>query len=233
MKEENKYIPVAKLAIAMLLFYFSSLIILVPVLIFNIDLETCSNFTNNALRLFSNSFLALMLFLLFKNDIIKDFNSFKKNIREISDVVIKYWLLGFFLMIISNLIIGFFSPVSKATNEEAVRSIIYSTPVMAFFITCILAPFTEEIIFRKSIKDAISRKWFFILISGFVFGALHVIGEIESLYGLLYIIPYSSLGLAFATIYYETDNIFANILAHLIHNTLSFILIISVGGAIV
>ena len=233
MKEENKLDVIIKLAISMLLFYFSSLIILIPVLIFKIDLETCSNFTNNALRLFSSSFLALMLFILFKKDIIKDFKIFRKNIKEISDVVIKYWLLGFFLMIVSNLIIGLFSPISKATNEEAVRSIIYSTPIMAFFITCVLAPFTEEIIFRKAIKDAINRKWFFILVSGFVFGALHVIGEIESLYGLLYIIPYTSLGLAFAKIYYDTDNIFASILAHFIHNTLSFMLIISVGGAII
>ena len=78
------------------------------------------------------------------------------------------------------------------------RAIIYSTPVIAFFLTSVCAPFIEEIVFRKAFKDAISSKWLFILTSGIVFGALHVIGAIESPYDFLYIIPYSALGIAFA-----------------------------------
>ena len=229
MKQNNKYDCLIKLTITLLLFYFSSLVVLIPVAIFNINLETCSDFTYNCLRVFSNGFLALMLFLIYKKDLIKDFKDFKKNFKDYSDIIIKYWLLGFLFMVFSNLIIGLFSPLSKATNEEAVRSIIYSTPFLAFLITSLLAPFTEEVIFRKSIKDAIKNKWLFILVSGIFFGALHVVGEIESLYGILYIIPYSSLGIAFALIYYNTNNIYSSIFAHFLHNTLSFFLVMAAG----
>ena len=147
----------------------------------------------------------------------------------VKDRVVNFKLMPLFVpttvVAISNLI------YSWILKEPATPTFTWAGPLQVLFIALLVA--IEEIIFRKAIKDAINRKWFFILVSGFVFGALHVIGEIESLYGLLYIIPYSSLGLAFAKIYYDTDNIFASILAHFIHNTLSYMLIISVGGAII
>ena len=48
---------------------------------------------------------------------------------------------------------------------------------------------------------------------------MHIIGSASSLIDVLFIIPYSSLGLAFAYTYYKTDNIFSTISMHLIHNT--------------
>jgi hypothetical protein len=99
--------------------------------------------------------------------------------------------------------------------------------------TCLLGPFVEEIIFRKSFKDVLKSKWSFILISGIVFGVLHVIGSISNLYGLLYFIPYSCLGIAFALIYYESNNIFSSIFAHVMHNSLTVLLLfLSQGGLI-
>lgn len=98
--------------------------------------------------------------------------------------------------------------------------------------TSILAPFIEELIFRKAFKDAIKSKWLFVLTSGIVFGCLHVVGSISSLYEILYIIPYSSLGIAFALAYHETDNIFSSIFLHFLHNTIVMSLVIFGMGVI-
>ena len=38
-----------------------------------------------------------------------------------------------------------------------------------------------------------------------------------------YFIPYASLGCAFAYMYYDTDSVFAPMLAHLFHNTVLII----------
>ena len=86
-------------------------------------------------------------------------------------------------------------------------------------LTTIFAPINEEIIFRKSIQDCLKNKWVFIIVSGLIFGYLHVLGS-ESLYDFLYIIPYGSLGAAFAYLLSKTDNIYVTILMHLIHNGL-------------
>ncbi len=227
----KKYKPIANLAIVLFLFYGSSIFILIPIALFRIDLNNSSDLVFNSLRLFYNLVTMIILFFIYKKDIIKDFKSFKKNFGNITDIAFKYWMIGFILMIVSNILIGLFSPVSTANNEESVREIIYSTPVIAFFLTSICAPFIEELVFRKSFKDAIKSKYLFILISGIVFGALHVLGTIETPYDFLYIIPYSMLGISFAKIYYETDNIFSTIFMHAFHNALVITIVLTgIGG---
>jgi membrane protease YdiL (CAAX protease family) len=170
---------------------------------------------------------------MYKKNLKKDLKYFLANFGENTDIAFKYWIIGFILMALSNYIIILFSPVKTATNENSVRSIINATPIIALIFSCLVAPFIEEIIFRKSFKDAIETKWLFILVSGIVFGALHVVGNIESLYGLLFLAPYSFLGLAFAMTYYKTNNIFSSIFIHFFHNTLVILLAIFGVGVII
>lgn len=228
----QKYKSIIKTILAFLLFFFSSLIILIPTSIFSIDLNTCSDLVYYSLRLFANLFMAAMLFLLFKKDIIKDFKDFIHNFGSISDIAIKYWVIGLIVMALSNQLIATFTPVKVAANEEGVQAIISSVPIISFVMTTFIAPFCEELIFRKSIRESIKSKIVFILVSGFVFGALHVITSVTSLYDYLYIIPYSALGIAFAKIYVDTDNIFGSIFVHFLHNGILTLLSILGTGMI-
>ena len=82
----------------------------------------------------------------------------------------------------------------------------------------LLAPFTEEIVFRKSFRNVFGKGKLFVLLSGLVFGGLHVISATNPI-GYLYIIPYSCLGIAFALMYNKTDSIYASIFMHMFHNT--------------
>ena len=220
MKHSENYKTIIILLVVLLLFYCSSLFALIPIKLFNIDIKTCSTLTYNLIRFFPNTMLAIILFFIYKKVLFKELKDFVKNFGKYSDVGLKYWICGFLLMMISNYLIIAFSPVKTATNEESVRSVLFATPFIGFIFSCLVAPFIEELIFRKSFKDAIQTKWLFILVSGIVFGALHVVGSIESLYELLFLAPYSFLGIAFAITYYETDNIFSSIFIHFFHNTL-------------
>lgn len=228
----NKYKNIIRLIISLLLFFFSYLVQLVPIFLFDIDVVNASDTTLYALQAFSNSFMAICIFLMYRKELISKFKEFIKNFWDMADISIKYWLIGLCAMAVSNILISTFSPVKIANNEAGVQDIITSVPFIALFLTTVLAPFTEEMIFRKAFRDVFPKKMEYILLSGIIFGALHVISSVTSLYDYLYIIPYSSLGIAFAALYYKTDNIFTSIFVHMLHNGILTILSIVGTGMI-
>lgn len=171
----------------------------------------------------SNIALIVIYFLIYRKTIIKDFKNYIKDFSNNFTTGIKYWLIGFIIMIVSNLIITFILNKGLAGNEEEVRSYIDLFPLFMIFNTVIYAPITEELTFRKSIKDAISNKWIYVLISGLVFGGLHIISYINTWTDLIYLIPYGSLGIVFALLYHKTNNIFSTITMHAMHNFLAVI----------
>ena len=129
---------------------------------------------------------------------------------------------------ISNLILIIIFRSGGANNENAVQDLIKSCPIAMGFYSCLIAPFVEEVVFRKTIKDFIKNKWLFINVSFLFFGGAHVLSMAENLVDLLYIIPYGTLGATFAYAYHKTDTVFTSTLFHIIHNTSLFLLSILV-----
>lgn len=222
MKEKEKWISIKGLIIgivAFLIFYFSAYFQLIPILLFNMDLNNITGAQNVMLSTFSNCVLLIILFLIFRKDLIEEWKRFRKKFLENIDIGIKYWLVGLGIMMISNIIITFVINLGQAANEQAVQSMISSLPWLMLINAGLIAPCTEEIIFRKGFKKAFPNKWLFIILSAIVFGALHVITSMTSPIELLYIIPYGALGAAFAYMYQKTDTIFTSIAMHMFHNT--------------
>ena len=222
MKEKEKWISIKGLIIgivAFLIFYFSAYFQLIPILLFNMDLNNITGAQNVMLSTFSNCVLLILLFLIFRKDLIEEWKRFRKNFLENIDIGIKYWLVGLGIMMISNIIITFVINLGQAANEQAVQSMISSLPWLMLINAGLIAPCTEEIIFRKGFKKAFPNKWLFIILSALVFGALHVVTSMTSPIELLYIIPYGALGAAFAYMYQKTDTIFTSIAMHMFHNT--------------
>ncbi len=222
MKEKEKWISIKGLIIgivAFLIFYFSAYFQLIPILLFNMDLNNITGAQNVMLSTFSNCVLLIILFLIFRKDLIEEWKRFRKNFLENIDIGIKYWLVGLGIMMISNIIITFVINLGQAANEQAVQSMISSLPWLMLINAGLIAPCTEEIIFRKGFKKAFPNKWLFIILSAIVFGALHVVTSMTSPIELLYIIPYGALGAAFAYMYQKTDTIFTSITMHMFHNT--------------
>ena len=214
--------------IVFLLFYFSSYFQLIPIILLNWNIRTITESQNVILSTFSNIILLLILFLIFRKDIIKEWKKFKSNFLENIDTGIKYWLVGLAIMMGSNIIINIVMNLGQAANEQAVQQMISALPWLMFINAGIIAPCTEELIFRKSFRKAFPNKWLFILISALVFGSLHVVTSMTSPIELLYIIPYGALGGAFAYMYQKTDTIFTSIAMHMFHNSALILLSILV-----
>lgn len=176
------------------------------------------------LFIFDLLFIVFLVYI-FRKDLYKNFKDyFNKNIFKNIKISFDYWIVGLIIMVISNLVIAILTNGTLADNEESVRSLIDKVPLYMAFQVMVYAPLTEELIFRKSISDAIDNKILFIIISGLVFGGLHVISSVESLIDLVYLVPYCSLGFIFAALYRKTGNIFSTIIAHSFHNSLALII---------
>ena len=202
-----------------LLFYLSSLIYLIPLGIFKISYNSLTIFEQSVLMLCSNLFVATILYVIYSDYLEEKFKDFKKNFGKYTDIAIKSWVIGLIIMFVCNALIVKFSPSKEAINEQNVQQIIQNTPLMAFIMTSIFAPFNEEMIFRKALKDTTNDNMIYILLSALIFGYLHVTNS-NSLYDFLYIIPYGALGAAFAYISVKTDNVYSSILVHFVHNSI-------------
>jgi hypothetical protein len=158
----------------------------------------------------------------------KDFKDFKKNFKEYLEKYLPYYVLALIIMMISNVFINKLTN-GIAGNEQAIQTTMTKAPIYIFFASVIAAPFIEEMVFRQSIRNIIKDNLAFIITSGLIFGGLHVIGNIKTIYDILYIIPYGTPGIIFAYILTKTDNIFVPMSIHFIHNfllvTLQIILI--------
>jgi membrane protease YdiL (CAAX protease family) len=200
------------------IFWNSVYLQLIPVLIFNLDVNNLSMKTQVMLSTFSSVVVAIILFFIYKKELKEDFKKFKDNLLENIDTGFRCWILGLVVMMVSNLLILFLFNSGGANNENAVQSMLKSFPALMFITSTFLAPFNEELVFRKTIKDVFKNKWVFVALSFILFGGAHVISSAESLVDYLYIIPYGALGAAFALAYYKTDTVFTSMCCHMVHN---------------
>lgn len=151
----------------------------------------------------------------------RDFVAFKNNFKiYISDMLPRFGII-FIVYAISNLaLVSFVGNIS--TNQE----IISQWPIyISAFIAIIIAPLTEELMFRGFMKKFIKNDVLFIILSSLIFGGLHVTLS-DSLLQFLFIIPYSILGFAFSLNYVKTRNIASNIFLHCSWNSIAIIAMI-------
>ena len=226
----NKNRVLIKALVTITLFFFYQIFEIIPVIIFNLDYSKISDTTTIILRFYDYIILAIILFIMYRKDIKKYLKDLKNRFITIIDKGFLYWTIGLIVMIISNIIIMKFFPIAKANNESSVQEIIKSLPILSIISVGILGPIIEEFTFRKAFYDIFKNKDLFIIISGLVFGLMHVVFSLKTGWDLLYVIPYGALGISFAYMYVKTDNLFTSMMMHMIHNTLlTFLSIMSLG----
>lgn len=217
---ENKIIGALKVFLIIVSAY------IVPSLIYKL-LASFIN-TENIRSIVSNILYLILLVSFFYKSFKEEFKIFKENFKSCIKTGMKYWAFGLIGMVISNLIINLvIFKGNISANEELARGIMFEYPVYAIISAVIIAPFIEEILFRKSLRLVFNNIIVYAAISGIVFGLMHAAVEIESVLNLLYIIPYGCLGFAFAFAYHKTKTIFTPIFIHALHNAITVTLILT------
>ena len=213
------YLINALLGIIVLLIYFILPYLEAPLLnILGIDPATMPDTLKYAyLIAFQVAIFALILITL-RKDLKKNIKDLKSNHLTYFKKYFKYWLVALAIMMISNAIIMAISDSNTSGNEELIRDLFKINPTYVYISSVLIAPFVEELVFRKAIYNIIPNKYLFIIVSGLVFGSLHVIGNVDSWTDLLYLIPYCTPGFIFAYIMYKTDNVLVSSGLHFMHN---------------
>ncbi len=215
---------------AMVLYFLLPYLEGVPFVIMGVDTTTLPIWVKIFYLTMYSVLTASLIMIIYNKKISKDFKDMKKNSIKYFNKYIKYWLIGLFIMMVSNLFINLIVTNDIPSNEQAIRETFNISPLYIFFSAVIYAPIVEELIFRQSIKNIFHNKWLFIIISGLLFGSMHVFGDFKNITDLLYIIPYSTPGIIFAYMLEDSDNICVPMSFHFIHNgiliSLQFILLL-------
>lgn len=179
-----------------------------------------------SIYLFSyQAFMTLIIIYIYRKDFIPNFKDFIKNNISYFKKYIKYWFLAIFLIEVSDLIVTQFTTSQIAANQQSIIEELKKAPIYTFLITVVIAPILEELVFRLSFRKIFAHTNFlFIFFSGFIFGAMHVIGNFKNISDLLFIIPYSIPGFIFAYTLYKSKNICVPMSLHFIHNGISMCL---------
>ncbi len=215
-EQSKKYI----IGISSIITYFLlSQLQLLPFQLLNIDTSKISKAIKIIYSICYEGIIIGIIILINSKKLKKDLKDLKKNHKEYYKNNLKYWLMALFVMYVSNLILTIMSNGGIPNNEEIIREQFQVSPLYIFISAVCFAPILEELVFRQSIRNLINNKWLFIILSGLIFGGMHVFtNDINSIIDILYIIPYSAPGVAFAYMLYKTDNIFVSTGFHLLHN---------------
>lgn len=189
-----------------------------------------------SILLFGNSFikdgitLVLAYVLIFSlmvgifwKQLVHDFKIFKKYFREYSKLVFKTWGKALLFLVIASLMIQIITGTTQANNQIVLQKSFNSKPIFIAILAMFYAPIAEELMFRGVFRKFIKNKKLFIIISGVVFGLMHVIDDSKTLAEFSYVFVYSILGIYLAGIYAKTNNLCTNIFMHFLQNTLSVI----------
>ena len=186
-----------------------------------LELTTLPRWIRTIILVLNDLIYVFIVLYMFRNEIKKGLKEVKKDFPRLATLSLNCWIIGSLIMTTSSIIISYITKQNTSANEALVRQSIKMAPLYMLFTCSIVAPVLEEMTFRRALKGLINNKWVFILVSGLGFGLLHVIGTgFKNPLDFLYIIPYSSMGCAFAYLLTKTNNITLPIMVHMLHNTI-------------
>lgn len=222
-----------KLIISFVLFFNLSLVIACIFKLVGINYSDFNYIDYACLNTFIELIMFVVVLLFYKKYLKKDLVLFKLNKKDYIKKIISYFLI--FLVVkygialfSSLLLVMLGSDLVTSENQEAVVNLAKKLPFMMMISTSLLAPFVEEGIFRLGIKKVINNKYLFILVSGLIFGFMHIFPTELPLYvALIESLNYVTMGLLLAYIYNETDNIYVVVIIHTLNNLLSMLMILA------
>ena len=212
--------------LVLVFFTYSYLFQYIPIYLFHIQVNDLrGNYILSVLfSTFSSILIFIVLLFVYRKDLKDDLKIFLKDpLVHLNDGIV-YWIIGLAVMCCSNIFLATFFHSNGANNENVVQAMIAAYPIIMGIDVCFLAPFNEELVYRKTFYDIIPNRKIFVILSFFVFGYVHVSSMATNYVDWLYMIPYGALGCAFAAAYSKTDTVYTSMFLHMIHNVAIFLM---------
>jgi len=232
---KEKLISIIKLLFSILVFFIVGTITknILDIFNFNIDSEMRLIF----LQLISSIILFALLFLIYYKDIKNDFKVLKKNIGKKVVLIVKLFLLFIIVKYFVSFVTAIIMVMLKldmnsitSVNQELIETYIKRAPLLMAISTSILAPIYEEFLFRLGFKKVLGNNILFVIVSGTLFGLLHVFPLEEGItlsLGIIQSISYVTMGILLAYVYKKYNNIYYSIGIHFLNNFISILTMIN------
>jgi membrane protease YdiL (CAAX protease family) len=145
---------------------------------------------------------------------------------------------GFALIAISDTLAGIMQTLTHATHPEAALALLKGLhgpwQIGAFVVlACVLAPITEELVFRVFLFNAIDRYgkfWPAAIFSGLIFGLVHV--SSSALDVLVFALPLAIGGIILAIVYARSGCYWSNVIAHASFNSVAVIAVLAFHASV-
>ena len=193
----------------------------------SIDKNTAVAYLNFIL----DSLFVIGILWIFKDNIKEQFKDFLKDKKE---NLLYGCLIGFGMLFMANFVGGMisllFGAQSDSQNQLLIESLASAHPIIIFVTSVIFAPFVEEYLFRGTFFGWLYElhPWVAHILSGFLFGFLHVMDAIVAgnFNEWIQIFAYMFMGFVLSFLYEKRNNIFVPILSHMTNNFVSMLCIL-------
>lgn len=162
---------------------------------------------------------AFILIFLYKQVFISDFKDIKKNWKKYLIHMLISIVLIFVSMVLINLIVGVLFNVKEISeNDFSLLTTFKENSLVVVLLTCIYYPLVEGIIFRKSVRDIIDNKWFFIMFSAIFYFFFNIVYTSMSFSNIMSSVCYLSTMMIVSHFYWKTNNFTLSVLVMSIFN---------------
>lgn len=162
---------------------------------------------------------AFILIFLYKQVFISDFKDIKKNWKKYLIHMLISVVLIFVSMVLINLIVGVLFNVKEISeNDFSLLTTFKENSLVVVLLTCIYYPLVEGIIFRKSVRDIIDNKWFFIMFSAIFYFFFNIVYTSMSFSNIMSSVCYLSTMMIVSHFYWKTNNFTLSVLVMSIFN---------------
>lgn len=140
---------------------------------------------------------------------------------SIASVTVIVNLINYIIKLISNAGANGTVASSETKNQKRINDLLKINILWVLISSLVIAPITEELVFRKCLMQLGKYKWLSVFISAFVFGMIHLSRE-----SIIKMIPYSIYGFVFAVIMWATKNMWPGVICHASFNLIATIYIL-------
>lgn len=174
---------------------------------------------------------AFIIIMVYHQSLKEEYDNLKSRPKIVEDII-KLFVIFLVVKIASAVltsVVAFMlgEEIGESENQNAIITIAKAAPLITLISTSVLAPFVEEGIFRLSLSKLYNNKFLFIIMSGLIFGLMHIFPTTLSVsVALIYSITYVTMGIYLAYVYVKYDNIWYCIMIHGLNNLLSILAII-------
>jgi len=155
------------------------------------------------------------------------FKSMKKSERRI--FIVRGLIYMYAVQIFVTLLLDAFNLFELSNNQEAINALATVGPMTQIFLVIFavfLAPFTEEILFRRTLFSFIKKNstpFLAVLLSSILFGLIHGLTELSNPVVLL---PYVAVGIVLQIFYLKSKTLVVPIIMHALFNLVGVIVIL-------